>query len=110
MLMQVTLRKHPRQALVIPETALMPTGREQHVLVLQSEGEGYKVERRQITIGSRRPGQVEVLDGLDEGELVITQGTLRVRPGQTVTLRALDDGSKSLAELLRQPAPGSSGQ
>jgi len=101
MLMQVTLRKDPRQALVIPEAALMPTGREQFVLVAVPEGEGHRAERRQVQIGSRRPGQVEVLQGLGEGDLVVTHGTLRVRPGQAVEIRALEDGSQPLAELIR---------
>jgi membrane fusion protein (multidrug efflux system) len=64
---------------------------------------GHKVERRQIRTGSRRPGEVEVLDGLEEGDLAITHGTLRVRPGQAVTVRALDKGGQPLAELLAEP-------
>lgn len=108
MLMQVTLRKHPRETLVIPEAALMPVGREQFVLIAVPGGEGHTAERRPVRIGSRRAGEVEVLDGLTEGELVITRGTLRARPGQAVQVRAVDDGLQSLAELL-QPSPGAAG-
>jgi membrane fusion protein (multidrug efflux system) len=108
MLMQVTLRKNARQGLMIPEAALMPLGREQYVFVVVADGDGHKAERRRIVIGSRRPGQVEVLEGLAEGDLVITQGTQRVRPGQAVKLGALDDGSRPLAELL-QDAPSGTG-
>lgn len=103
MLMQVTLRKDARKTLVLPEAALMPQGREQFVMVAVPDGPGHKVERRQIRIGSRRPGEVEVLDGLQEGELVVTHGTMRVRPGQAVGVRAISDGSESLAELLKSP-------
>lgn len=101
LLMQVTLRKDPRRTLVIPEAALMPAGRDQFVLVAVPDGEGHRVERRPLQIGSRRPGQVEVLQGLVEGELVVTHGTLRVRPGQAVTVRAVDDGTQPLAELIK---------
>lgn len=101
MLMQVTLRKDPRQTLMIAEAALMPEGREQFVLVAVPEGDGHKVERRQVRIGSRRAGEVEILQGLREGERVITHGTQRVRPGQTVEVRAVDDGKQSLPELLK---------
>jgi len=104
MLMQVSLRKDPRRALVIPEAALMPTGREQFVLVAVPAGDGHKVERRRVEIGSRRPGEVEVVAGLQEGELVVTHGTMRARPGQAVTVRAVDDGSRTMAELLRDDA------
>ena len=100
MLMQVELRKDPRDVLVIPESALMPVGREQFVLVALPEGEGHKAERRPVKIGSRRPGEVEILDGLAVGELVITDGTLRARSGQPVGVRAIDDGRRTLSEML----------
>jgi membrane fusion protein (multidrug efflux system) len=101
MLMQVVLRKDPRQAIVVPEAALMPVGRDQFVLLAVAQEAGHKVERRQVRIGSRRPGEVEVLEGLSPGDLVITHGTMRVRPGQDVKVRAIDDGSKPLAEMLK---------
>jgi membrane fusion protein (multidrug efflux system) len=80
----------------------MPLGREQYVLTAAPEGELHKVERRRIAIGSRRPGEVEVIDGLNEGDWVVTEGTLRVRPGQQVEVRAVDDGSRTLRELLQR--------
>lgn len=109
MLMQVTLRKNPRQTLVIPESALKPRAREQFVLVVNEQGDGHQAENREIEIGARRPGEVEVLSGLSEGELVITHGTLTVRPGQTVNILAVDDGTRPLRDLLtdKRPAPGS---
>jgi len=101
LLMQVTLRKNPRETLVIPEGALMPVGRDQFVLVAVPAGDGHQAQRRAVRIGSRRAGEVEVLEGLAAGELVITHGTLRARPGQPVVVQAVDDGSRSLAELLK---------
>jgi membrane fusion protein (multidrug efflux system) len=104
MLMQVTLFKDPRETLVIPEGAIMPLGREQFVLVADPDGAGYKAQRRPVEIGSRRPGQVEILSGLQAGEMVITDGGMRVRPGQPVVIRAIDDGTQPLTELLKGKA------
>ena len=104
MLMQVTLRKDPRQTLVIPEAALMPLGSAQFVLVAAPAAQGYTAEKREIRIGARRPGEVEVLDGLQEGQLIITHGTLRVRPGQAISLRAVERDARPLAELLQGEA------
>ncbi len=100
LLMQVTLRKRPRTALVIPEEALMPLGREQFVLVAEPTDEGHRVNKRQVKIGTRRPGLVEVTTGLAIGEQVVTHGGLRVRPGQSVVIKAIDDGSKPIDVLL----------
>lgn len=104
MLMQVALLKNPRRALVIPEAALMPLADKQFVLVVD-ERNGNTVSQRELRIGARRPGQVEVLDGLTAGDKVITDGTLRARPGQTVTITAIDDGVTPLDELLQPRTP-----
>lgn len=99
MLMQVEMLKNAREALVIPEESLVPSGDRQFVMVVDRV-QGNTVERRAIRIGTRRPGAVEVIDGLTPGEMVITDGTLKVRPGSVVTIRALDDGVQPLHELL----------
>jgi membrane fusion protein (multidrug efflux system) len=105
MLMQVRLLENPRMALVIPEEALQPLGEQQFVYVV---GEDNTVQRREIRIGTRRPGQVEVVDGLGADEQVVTHGHMKIRPGAAVTVTAIDDGSLPLAELLRS-LPGSPG-
>ena len=72
------------------------------VLLVVGADDGPRVERRKIRIGARRPGEVEVLDGLDEGDRVVTHGAIRVRPGQSVQVRAVETGAESLTDLLRQ--------
>jgi membrane fusion protein (multidrug efflux system) len=104
--MRVELLKNPRDALVIPEEALLPVGDRQAVLVVDGE-QGNTVVRREIRIGARRPGEVEVLEGLAAGERVVSHGTLKVRPGQQVRIAAVDDGSTPYAELLQSLDDGS---
>jgi len=106
LLMQVTLLKNPRDILVIPEEALIPSGRVNHVLVVDRSADPAVVHRRQVAIGSRRPGEVEVVEGLEEGEFVVVDGTLRARPGQPVTVIAEDDGNEPLAQLLNRKRKG----
>jgi membrane fusion protein (multidrug efflux system) len=106
LLMQVTLLKNPRDVLVIPEEALIPSGRENHVLVVDRSAEPTLAQRRQVTTGGRRPGEVEIVDGLKDGEFVIVDGTLRARPGQAVTVIAVDSGNEPLAQLLIQGRKG----
>ena len=104
MLMEVELAVNPREALLIPEEALVPQGTQQTVLAVEDS----KAVKRNVRIGTRRPGEVEVLEGLVAGERVITHGTVKVRPGQAVTVRIVDDGSRNLAEMLRSldaPSP-----
>jgi len=98
MLMHVVLQKDPRMALVIPEESLIPLGKQQFVYVVTPEN---MIEQREIHIGGRRPGLVEVVDGLAPDEQVVTHGHLQVRPGQAVTITTVDNGGRTLPELLR---------
>jgi membrane fusion protein (multidrug efflux system) len=99
-LMQVELLRNPRQALVVPESALLHQGQEHFVMMVSDGG---TAQRRQVRIGARRPGEVEIIEGLRAGEKVITHGNDEVRPGQQIAVRAVDDGTRSLQEML-EPA------
>lgn len=89
MFLTVTLLKDDVLALLVPEQALVPERSKQFVYVV---GPGELVERREVRTGRRRPGQVEILEGLAEGERVITEGTQKVRPGQQVRILATAGG------------------
>ena len=106
MLMRVELLKNARDIVVIPEEALIPSGRNNSVLVVDRSTDSAVTLRRQVTIGARRPGDVEILDGLQAGELVVIHGTQNARPGQPVTIIAVDTGDKPLARLLEQHSRG----
>lgn len=105
LLMRVELLKNPREGLMIPETALTPLGEQQYVLVV-NEADDLQVERREVKIGARQPGEVEVVAGLKPGEKVITHGVQIARPGQNVKILAVDDGSHNLRAILRKPVKG----
>ena len=80
MFLNVSLANDERVALVIPEEALSPEAERQYVYVV-ADG---KVSRREVRIGGRQPGTVEVLAGLTAGERVIIEGTQKVRDGASV--------------------------
>jgi multidrug efflux pump subunit AcrA (membrane-fusion protein) len=60
------------EVLAVPADALLDTGKEQLVFVAQ--GDGY-FEPRPVTAGSRTGDEVEILEGLKEGEQVATGAT-----------------------------------
>ncbi|TVQ92942.1 MAG: efflux RND transporter periplasmic adaptor subunit [Chromatiaceae bacterium] len=102
MLMRVDLLRNPREGLVIPESALLHRGEAHYVLRVETAADGSdpRAERRQVQIGTRRPGLVEITAGLVLGDRVITHGADKARPGEPVTVLAEEDGQRSLAELL----------
>jgi len=70
-------------ALLVPEQALVPEGGEMFVFVVKDG----VAEKRRIRIGERRVGDVQVVEGLASGELVVTEGTQKLRDGAAVTLQ-----------------------
>ncbi|MTW22459.1 efflux RND transporter periplasmic adaptor subunit [Allochromatium palmeri] len=84
LLMRVVLLLDPREALMVPEAAVLHRGQEHFVLRVQESEAGLTAERTQIHIGTRIPGWVEVRDGLAPGERVVTEGQEKVRPGQPI--------------------------
>lgn len=106
MLMQVVLKKNPRNTLVIPEGALIPNGDQNFVMLPVKEGDVLTVERRAVTVGERRKGEVEILSGIEEGSQVITHGTLKVRPGVPIQIKAVQKRGQQLTELLEQGLKG----
>jgi membrane fusion protein, multidrug efflux system len=106
MLMTVTLASDQRTAVVIPEEAVLSRGRNHHVLVIDDNGDEPVVRRREIDIGRRLTGRVEILDGLEVGERIVIHGGFRLGDGDTVAIRAEVDDEESLAAILsngRQP-------
>lgn len=91
MLMTVYVESEPRQALVIPEGALLPQGRQQFVMAV-TERDGETVAGRlQVQIGARSAGMVEVVEGLTKDQQVITHGNFRVSPGQPVEVKVAEE-------------------
>ena len=87
MLATVRLALDPQQAPAVPEGAVVQTADQHFVFRLQEDG---TVSRDRIRVGRRAPGWVEVLDGLEPGETVVSEGVSRVRDGMTV--RVLESG------------------
>jgi membrane fusion protein (multidrug efflux system) len=80
MFLNVHLARDERDAMMIPEAALVPEQSRQFLYVV----EGGRALRREVRIGRREPGKVEVVAGLKPGERIIIEGTQKVREGGAV--------------------------
>jgi membrane fusion protein, multidrug efflux system len=86
MLMTVRVLANPREALAIPEIAILDRADGAFVYRVVSREGGQAVEQVPIRTGQRSSGMAEVLEGLGVGDLVVTEGVQSVRPGQPVRL------------------------
>jgi membrane fusion protein (multidrug efflux system) len=84
MFMTVKLVRSEGLALMLPEQAIVPEN-DQHFVYVVADGKAHK---RAVKIGRRRPGEVEVLEGLTADDGVVVDGTLNLRDGAPVRVQA----------------------
>ncbi|PKO40313.1 MAG: efflux transporter periplasmic adaptor subunit [Betaproteobacteria bacterium HGW-Betaproteobacteria-3] len=105
------------KALVIPEEAIVPQGTQLHVLKLRrGDGDTLTTQRVEVKVGLRRPGHIEIVEGLQAGDTVVTAGHQRIQRDGTLVrvanaLRAAQDADKPAPDApsrtaSRGPAAG----
>jgi membrane fusion protein (multidrug efflux system) len=74
------LTQDAQDALVVPEQAIVPQGDEWYVYRVVDG----KALRTKVEIGQRRDGKTEIVQGLMDGDVVVTAGHLKLRDGVAV--------------------------
>jgi membrane fusion protein (multidrug efflux system) len=103
MLMTVEVPGIDRQALLLPEIAVIQIGRDSFVYRVKPDD---SVEQVKVIVAARRDGKVEIAEGLVNGDRIVIEGTGKLRPGGKIS-----EGSaiKKDAESPASPAsPASS--
>lgn len=67
-------------AVLVPEQAIMPRG-DSHFVFRVVDGAAALTE---VTLGQRRAGEVEILDGVGAGDAVVTAGQMKIQDGAPV--------------------------
>lgn len=80
MFMHVTLELQSRLTVVVPEQAIVPQAGKSYVYVVDDGA----AKRREVALGMRSPGLVEIAEGVRPGEIVVTSGLQRLRDGSRV--------------------------
>ena len=76
-LLEVTVNYNKRNSLSIPDTSVMMEGEKVYVYKVSKDNIANKVE---IKIGIRQEGKIEVLSGLNIGDIIVAEGLKKVYP------------------------------
>lgn len=87
MLLRVQVQLPNRQALVLPELAVLQEAEQSSVFRVGPDG---KVAQVPVTLGTRREGVVEVRSGLKPGDRVVVEGTVKLHAGDRVVEAVAD--------------------
>ena len=95
-----------QSALFVPEQAIQPQGDKAFVFRVMAGGDGKSVARlTPVVLGARRGGEVEVMQGLAPGDVVVDAGLLKIRDG--VPVQILPAAGATVPEAARnRPATG----
>lgn len=86
------------RAIVVPEEALVPEGGRQFVIRVEAGPDGAVASRLPAKIGMRTAGKVEILEGLNVGDRVVTAGQARVGRGDRQPVRVIELGGGAPAK------------
>ena len=81
MLLTLRVFQPERQALVVPEISVIQVAQNAHVFRVLPDD---TVEQVDVTLGQRRRGEVEVIEGLAAGDRIVVDGTVKLRQGSSV--------------------------
>ena len=76
-LLEITLSINKRDSLSIPDTSIILEGNKAYVYKVSKEN---IANRSEIQIGLRNDGKVEVISGLNAGDIIVAEGLKKVRP------------------------------
>ncbi|TFY99308.1 efflux RND transporter periplasmic adaptor subunit [Ramlibacter henchirensis] len=96
-------------ALVVPEEAIVPEGNRQMVvrLVDGPDQDSKTAQRVEVRTGIRRPGRVEITEGLQPGDVVVVAGQQRIqRDGMPVRVVDLSGAGRGAGGAGRQGGNG----
>lgn len=102
LLLRIQVQQPMRPAMIVAEEAVIQRQQTHFVLVV---GEDNRVLQKNLRIGTRQPGLVEVLDGLALGDRVIVRGMGTVKAGDAVSIQQQIQQLSELSTLLENPVP-----
>ena len=91
--LEISIKYDVRDGLSAPDTSTIVEGEN---VFIYKVNEKNKVMKTKVTIGDRYLGFVEILDGLNNGDKIVAEGTKKVRPN--LTIRPIEKGAKKKQE------------
>jgi len=89
MLIKIDVERGEQPTLQLPEEAVVQKGDVHFVFVI---GDDEIARQTNVTVGRRRVGYLEILDGVTAGQRVVVEGLVRVRNGSKVDVVDVRDG------------------
>ncbi|WP_130536625.1 efflux RND transporter periplasmic adaptor subunit [Thiomicrorhabdus indica] len=111
MIIKSQIKLTPKAKLWIPNSAILMVGERKYVYRLKDanlavSSHSYGVEKVEVQIGQRLHQFTEIMQGLTEGDILVSQGVIRMSPKSQVSIKAIEGQTpddKLLTQTETQP-------
>ena len=79
-MLNVIMQMQDRNVLLVPENSISNVGEKRFVF------DGNRVKQKEVEIGQRLSGFVEIISGLKAGDSVVTDGVVKISDGDIVEI------------------------
>jgi membrane fusion protein (multidrug efflux system) len=80
-LLEFSIKYNERKSLGIPDTAILVEGEKSYIFKVSDDNKTQKIE---VKTGDRLEGFMEIYEGLNQGEKVVSEGLKKVRPNSEI--------------------------
>ena len=98
-LLEVSVKFNLRNSLSVPDTSVMMEGEKSYVYKVSKDNIANKTE---IKIGLRKEGNIEILSGLNVGDVIVAEGLKKVYPRSKI--KPIKNGSKKSGSEWKKKA------
>ena len=89
-LLEVDVKLNSRNSLSVPDTSVMMEGEKAFIYTVSKDNIANKIN---IEIGTRQDGSIEILSGLNIGDIIVAEGLKKVYPRSKI--KPIEKGSKN---------------
>ena len=80
-LLEFSIKYNERKSLGIPDTSILVEGEKSYIFKVSDDNKAQKIE---VKTGDRLEGFMEIYEGLNQGEKVVSEGLKKVRPNSEI--------------------------
>ena len=91
MMLNVIMQMQDRNVLLVPENSISNVGEKRFVF------DGNRVKQKEVEIGQRLSGFVEIISGLKAGDSVVTDGVVKISDGDIVEISSKSEKCNNVA-------------
>jgi len=86
---KVSFKSNVHQGIMLPQNVLTYVGKFPHIRLVEEKEKKFTIKKIKVEIGPKRRGQVEILKGLKDGQMVVERSSGFIKDGDQVEVKNL---------------------